>query len=134
MYISEGRVSSLAKSFAILAILITVLGVFGLASYTAEQRTKEVGIRKVLGASEGQVITMFLRLFLKIFAVACVAAVPVAWWAANKWLQGFAYRTSISPIIFLTSLLGLLMITLMTVGYEIFKSARLNPVKSLRTE
>ena len=134
MYVAEGRVSSIAKAFAVLAILITVLGVFGLATYTAEQRTKEVGIRKVLGASEGQVVTMFLRLFLKIFAIACVAAIPVAWWAAYKWLEGFAYRTSISPIIFVTSLLGLLMITLVTVSYEIFKSARVSPVKSLRTE
>jgi putative ABC transport system permease protein len=134
MYVAEGRVSSIAKAFAVLAILITVLGVFGLATYTAEQRTKEVGIRKVLGASESQVVTMFLRLFLKIFAIACVAAIPVAWWAAYKWLEGFAYRTSISPIIFIVSLLGLLMITLLTVSYEIFKSARVSPVKSLRTE
>ena len=134
MYIVENRVSSLAKAFAVLAILITILGVFGLASYTAEQRTKEVGIRKVLGASEGQVVGMFLRLFLKIFAVSCVAAVPVAWWAAYKWLQGFAYRTSISPMIFALSLLSLLLITVLTVGYEIMKSARTSPVTSLRTE
>jgi putative ABC transport system permease protein len=134
MYVSEGRVSSLAKSFAVLAILITVLGVFGLASYTAEQRTKEVGIRKVLGASEGQVVTMFLRLFLRIFVIAGVAAIPIAWWAAYKWLQGFAYRTSISPTVFLMSLLGLLLVTLLTVSYEILKSARVSPVKSLRTE
>jgi len=134
MYIAENRVSSLAKSFAVLAILITVLGVFGLASYTAEQRMKEVGIRKVLGASEGQVVRMFLQLFLKIFAVAGVAAIPVAWWAAYKWLQGFTYRTSISPMVFAISLLSLLLVTLLTVGYEILKSARANPVRSLRTE
>jgi putative ABC transport system permease protein len=134
MYVAENRVSSLAKAFAVLAILITVLGVFGLASYTAEQRTKEVGIRKVLGASERQVISMFMRVFLKIFAVAGVVAIPIAWWAAYKWLQGFAYRTSISPMIFALSLLALLAVTLATVGYEILKSARANPVKSLRTE
>jgi putative ABC transport system permease protein len=134
MYIVENRVSSLAKSFAVLAMLITILGVFGLASYTAEQRTKEVGIRKVLGASEGQVVGMFLQLFLKIFVVAGVAAIPVAWWAAYKWLQGFTYRTSISPMVFAISLLGLLLVTLLTVGYEILKSARANPVQSLRTE
>jgi putative ABC transport system permease protein len=134
MYVAENRVSSLAKAFAVLAILITVLGVFGLASYTAEQRTREVGIRKVLGASERQVISMFMRLFLKIFVVACVAAIPMAWWAAYKWLQGFAYRTSISPMVFVLSLLGLLAVTVITVGYEILKSAKANPVKSLRTE
>jgi putative ABC transport system permease protein len=134
MYVMESRVSSLAKSFALLAILITVLGVFGLASYTAEQRTKEVGIRKVLGASDRQVINMFLRLFLKIFIIAGIAAVPIAWFAAYKWLQGFAYRTSISPLIFGLSLLSLLLVTLFTVGYEILKSARANPILSLRTE
>jgi putative ABC transport system permease protein len=134
MYIVENRVSSLAKSFAILAILITVLGVFGLASYTAEQRTKEVGIRKVLGASEGQVVSIFLRLFLKIFVVAGVVAIPLAWWAAYKWLQGFTYRTSISPMVFAVSLFALLAVTILTVGYEILKSARANPVRSLRTE
>ncbi len=134
MYIAEGRVSSLAKSFAVLAILITVLGVFGLASYTAEQRTKEVGIRKVLGAGERQVISLFLWVFVKIFAVACLAAIPMAWFAAYKWLQGFAYRTTISPLIFAISFLGLLLVTLLTVGYEILKSARTNPVNSLRTE
>jgi putative ABC transport system permease protein len=134
MYLAEGRVSALAKAFAILAILITVLGVFGLASYTAEQRTKEVGIRKVLGAGERQVISLFLWMFMKIFAVACLVAIPVAWFAAYKWLQGFAYRTSISPLVFAISFLGLLMVTLLTVGFEIFKSARTNPVNSLRTE
>jgi putative ABC transport system permease protein len=77
---------------------------------------------------------MFLRLFLRIFVIAGAAAIPVAWWAAYKWLQGFAYRTSISPTIFVISLLGLLMITLLTVSYEILKSARVSPVKSLRTE
>ena len=134
MYVMERRVSSLAKCFAILAILITILGVFGLASYTAEQRTKEVGIRKVLGASDRQVINMFLRVFLKIFIIACLAAVPLAWFAAYKWLQSFAYRTSISPLIFALSLFSLLLVTLLTVGFEVLKSARSNPVNSLRTE
>lgn len=134
MYLVEGRVSSIAKAFAVLAILITVLGVFGLASYTAEQRTKEVGIRKVLGADEKQVISLFIWIFIKIIAVSCLVAVPIAWLAAYKWLQGFAYRTSISPLVFAFSLLGLLVITLLTVGYEILKSARTNPVTSLRTE
>jgi putative ABC transport system permease protein len=134
MYVAEGRVSSLAKVFAVLAILITVLGVFGLASYTAEQRTKEIGIRKVLGASERQVVSLFLNVFLKIIAIACVAAIPVAWFAAYKWLQNFVYRTSINPMVFGISLVLLLAITLLTVSYEILKSVRTSPVKSLRTE
>jgi putative ABC transport system permease protein len=134
MYVAENRVSSLAKVFAVLAILITILGVFGLASYTAEQRTKEIGIRKVLGASEGQVVSLFLNVFLKIIAIACVAAIPVAWFAAYKWLQNFVYRTSIDPLVFGISLVLLLAITLLTVSFEIFKSVRTSPVKSLRTE
>ena len=134
MYETEARVSSMAKSFAVLAILITALGVFGLASYTAEQKTKEVGIRKVLGAEVLQVIGMFLWVFLKIFLVACVLAIPVAYFMADKWLAGFAYRSPISPAIFGASLLGLLVITLMTVSYETWKAARTNPVNSLRSE
>ena len=134
MYETEARVSSMAKSFAVLAILITALGVFGLASYTAEQKTKEVGIRKVLGAEVLQVIGMFLWLFLKIFLVACALAVPVAYFMADKWLAGFAYRSPISATIFGASLLGLLLITLMTVSYETWKAAKTNPVNSLRSE
>ncbi|MBC7947984.1 MAG: ABC transporter permease [Chitinophagaceae bacterium] len=134
MYLVERRVSAIGKVFALLAILITVLGVFGLASYTAEQKTKEVGIRKVLGADIGQVVRMFAWLFVKIFLVAAVIAIPVAYFASYKWLQDFAYKTSISPLVFISSLAGLLAITLLTVSYEILKSARANPVKSLRTE
>ncbi len=134
MYEMEARVSSMAKSFAILAILITVLGVFGLASYTAEQKTKEVGIRKVLGAAIAQVVGMFVWIFLKIFLVACAIAIPVAYFMADTWLSGFAYRASISVKIFGLSLAGLLLLTLITVSYETWKAARTNPVNSLRSE
>ncbi len=134
MYETESRVSSMAKSFAVLAILITALGVFGLASYTAEQKTKEVGIRKVLGAETLQVIGMFVWVFMKIFLVACFIAIPVAYFMADTWLEGFAYRSTISPVIFATSLLGLLLITLITVSYETWKAAKTNPVNSLRSE
>jgi putative ABC transport system permease protein len=134
MYKSEMTVSSLAKVFAVLAILITILGVFSLASYTAEQRTKEIGIRKVLGAGENQVVSLFVMIFVKIFLIASLVAVPAAWFAAYKWLEGFAYRVTISPLVFLWSLLGLFLITLITVSYEVWKSARANPVAALRTE
>ncbi len=134
MYKSEMTVSALAKVFAVLAILITVLGVFALASYTAEQRTKEIGIRKVLGAGNNQVVALFVSIFLKIFLIASLVAVPIAWYIAYKWLEGFAYRVTISPLIFIWSLMGLLLITLITVSYEIWKSARSNPVAALRTE
>lgn len=134
MYLAESRVSSLAKSFAVLAILITALGVFGLASYTAEQKTKEVGIRKVLGAAVKQVVVMFLVVFLKIFLIASAIAVPIAYYVADYWLEGFAYRSHVSPFVFIISLLGLLLITLITVGYETWKAASSNPVHSLRME
>jgi putative ABC transport system permease protein len=134
MYLAERTVSSLAKVFATLAILITVLGVLSLASYTAEQRTKEIGIRKVLGAGEKHVVALFASVFFRIFIIASLIAVPISWFVAYKWLQGFAYRVSISPMIFILSLLGLLLVTLLTVSYEIWKSARANPVTSLRTE
>lgn len=134
MYLMERRVSSLAKAFAVLAVLITVLGVFGLASYTAEQKTKEVGIRKVLGAEVAQVVKMFLWIFLKIFLIACVIALPATYFLADNWLAKFVYRSPISPDLFAVSLLGLLMITVITVGYEIMKAARTNPVTALRSE
>jgi putative ABC transport system permease protein len=134
MYLAEGRVASLAKIFAVLAILITVLGVLSLATYTAEQRTKEIGIRKVLGAGDKQVFALFASVFMKIFLVASLIAIPVAWFVAYKWLEGFTYRVPISPLIFIYSLLGLLAVTLLTVSYEIWKSARAKPVKALRAE
>jgi len=134
MYVTEARVSSLAKAFAVLAILITVLGVFGLASYTAEQKTKEVGIRKVMGAEVRQVIAMFVWVFVKIFIIASVVAMPLAYFLADYWLKDFVYRSPLTPFIFLISLAGLLLITLLTVSYETWKAARTNPVNSLRVE
>jgi putative ABC transport system permease protein len=111
-----------------------VLGVFGLASYTAEQKTKEVGIRKVLGAAVRQVVVMFVWGFVKIFLVAAVIAIPIAYFLTDRWLNDFAYRSMISPLIFFVSLLGLLAVTLITVSYETWKAARANPVNSLRSE
>jgi putative ABC transport system permease protein len=134
MYLAESRVSALAKAFAVLAIIITVLGVFGLASYTAEQKTKEVGIRKVLGAEVSQVVRMFLWIFFKIFIIASVIALPAAYFLAQNWLEGFVYRSPITAEVFIVSLSGLLLITLLTVGYETWKAARTNPVNSLRME
>lgn len=134
MYQVETTISSLARIFAVLAILITVLGVLSLATYTAEQRTKEIGIRKVLGAGDKDVVFLFASIFAKIVVVASLIAVPLSWYFADKWLQGFVYRVPISPLIFIFSLVGLLVITGLTVSYEIWKSVRANPVTALRTE
>jgi putative ABC transport system permease protein len=134
MYQVENTISALAKIFAVLAILITILGVTSLASYTAEQRTKEIGIRKVLGAGDRQVVALFAAVFLKILFVSSLIAIPVSWFFAHKWLQGFVYRISITPMIFIFSLVGLLLITLLTVSYEIWRSVKASPVSALRTE
>jgi putative ABC transport system permease protein len=134
MYENETRISSLAKTFATLAIVITALGVFGLASYTAEQRTKEVGIRKVMGASIAKIVRMFLWTFVKIFFVSCVIAIPAAYFLASNWLKNFVYRSPVSPEIFIGSALGLLIVTILTVSYETWKAARMNPVNSLRAD
>ncbi|HYK47206.1 MAG TPA: FtsX-like permease family protein, partial [Parafilimonas sp.] len=134
MYIAEDRVLALAKVFAALSIIITIMGVFSLASYTAEQRTKEVGIRKVLGAGDKHVAALFAWMFVKIFLIASVLAIPLSWFFGNKWLQGFVYRTPINPLIFILSLLGLFLITFLTVGYEIWRSVRAKPVIALRSE
>jgi len=134
MYVAENRVLALAKVFAILSVIITIMGVFSLASYTAEQRTKEVGIRKVLGASDKHVAALFAWVFVKIFIIACLLAIPLSWYFGYKWLQGFVYRVQINPLIFILSLLGLLLVTFLTVAYEIWKSVRAKPVVALRTE
>jgi putative ABC transport system permease protein len=134
MYIAESRVASLAKSFAVMAILITALGVFGLASYTAEQKTKEVGIRKVLGASIEKIVTMFVSVFLKIILIASIIALPASYFIADYWLKSFVYRAPLNILIFFGSLFGLLLVTLLTVSYETWKAARTNPVNALRTE
>lgn len=134
MYITEDRVLSLAKVFALLSVIITAMGVFSLASYTAEQRTKEVGIRKTLGADEKHITALFAWIFIRIFIISALIAVPLSWFLGYKWLQGFVYRVSINPLIFVLSLLGLLLLTFFTVGYEIWKSVRAKPVTALRTE
>jgi putative ABC transport system permease protein len=134
MYRTEQRAGTIAIVFAILAILIACLGLFGLVTYMAEQRTKEIGIRKVLGASVGNVVTMLSKDFLLLVAIASIVAFPVAWWAMHKWLQDFEYRISISAWVFVTAGLAALLIALITVSFQAIKAAIANPVKSLRTE
>ena len=134
MYRSEQRAGTIAIVFAILAILIACLGLFGLVTYMAEQRTKEIGIRKVLGASVSNVVTMLSKDFLLLVAIASIIAFPVAWWAMNKWLQDFEYRVNMSVWVFLLAGLAALLIALITVSFQAIKAAIANPVKSLRSE
>jgi putative ABC transport system permease protein len=133
-YSTEQKTGNILNIFSLLIILVACLGLFGLATYTAEQRRKEIGIRKVLGASVSQVSQMLSKEFLKLVLIASLIAFPIAWWAMNKWLQSFAYRINISWWIFLVAGLTALLIALITVSFQAIKAAIANPVKSLRTE
>ncbi len=134
MYKNEQRIGKVAISFAVLAILIACLGLFGLATYMAEQRTKEIGIRKVLGASVSNIVNMLSKDFIKLVLLASVLAFPLAWWAMQQWLQDFAYRISIGWWVFAAAGVTALLIAIITVSFQAIKAALANPVKSLRTE
>ena len=134
MYRAEQRIGKVAISFAVLAVFIACLGLFGLATYMAEQRTKEIGVRKVLGASVANVAVMLSKDFIKLVLVASLIAFPVAWWAMNKWLQDFAYRVDIGWWVFVVAGLSAVLIAVITVSYQAIKAALANPVESLRTE
>ena len=133
-YATEQKQGKLSMIFAILAVVIACLGLFGLATFTATQRVKEIGIRKVLGASVASVTIMLSKDFVKLVCLAIIIAVPVAWFAMNKWLQDFAYRVNIEWWIFLVAGTLALFIALITVSFQAIKAAVANPVKSLRTE
>jgi putative ABC transport system permease protein len=134
MYQSEQRVGKIATIFSVLAILISCLGMFGLATFVAEQRTKEMGIRKVLGASVQGIVSLLSADFIKLVAIAFLIAAPFAWWIMNKWLQDFVYRASFSWWIFLAAGLSALLIALVTVSFQAARVAIANPVRSLRME
>ncbi len=133
-YKTEQHIGKIFITFAVLAILIACLGLFGLVTYAAEQRTREIGIRKVLGASAGTIVGMLSKDFVKLVLISAVIAFPVAWWAMNKWLQDFAYRIQISWWIFLIAGVVALVIALVTVSVQAIKAALTNPVRSLRSE
>ncbi|MDZ4148222.1 MAG: ABC transporter permease [Flavobacteriaceae bacterium] len=134
MYRSEQRAGTVAMVFATLAILIACLGLFGLVTYMAEQRNKEIGIRKVLGASVSNVVTLLSKDFLVLVLIAAVLAFPLAWWVMHKWLQDFEYRININVWFFVIAGVSALLIALITVSFQAIKAAIANPVKSLRTE
>jgi ABC-type antimicrobial peptide transport system permease subunit len=133
-YRTEQNTARIVLYFSILAILVSCLGLFGLATYTAEKRTKEIGVRKVLGASVAHIILLFSKDFLKLVVISFVIAAPVAWYAMNIWLQDFAYSIDIEWWIFLITALLLVSITSLTVSFQAIKAAFVNPVESLRNE
>ena len=133
-YESEQRISKLVSTATILAIFISCLGLFGLASYTAVQRTKEIGIRKVMGASSQSIVMLLSRDFILLVLLAFVLAAPVAWYAGNMWLEGYAYQVEIQVWLFAVTALCAVVIAYITVGYQTLKAANSNPVSSLRNE
>jgi putative ABC transport system permease protein len=130
----EKRIGNLSTFFAILAVFISCLGLFGLASFVAEQRTKEIGVRKVLGASIFNLWQMLSKDFIKLVIISCIISIPLAWYFLDGWLQRYTYRTNISWWIFIVASAGALIITMATVSFQAIKAAITNPVKSLRSE
>jgi ABC-type antimicrobial peptide transport system permease subunit len=133
-FADEQRVGNLATFFTVLAIFISCLGLFGLASFVAEQRKKEIGVRKVLGASTYNLWQMLSKEFALLVIISCFISIPLAWYYLHNWLQQYEYRTTISFWVFIVSGTGALIITLITVSFQAIKAALANPVKSLRTE
>ena len=133
-YVAEQRVSILSRYFAGIAIIISCLGLFGLAAFTAQKRQKEIGIRKVVGASVSNIAAMLSKDFLKLILIAVLIAFPLSWWAMNEWLNDFAYRINIGAGVFLIAGASIIFITLLTISFQAIKAAIANPVTSLRTE
>jgi ABC-type antimicrobial peptide transport system permease subunit len=131
---SEQRTGKLASLFAGLTIFISCLGLFGLATYMAQNRIKEIGVRKVLGASVTRITTLLSKDFLTLVAIAFLIAAPIAWYAMHQWLTGYEYRISLGPVTFIVAGIITLVIALSTVSYQAIKAAIANPVKSLRSE
>ena len=134
LYASEERVSLLSRYFAGIAILISCVGLFGLSAFMAQKRQKEIGIRKVVGATVGNVVFMLSKDFLKLVLVALTIAFPLSWLLMTKWLQGFAYHVPIGVSVFLIAGITVVLITVLTISFQAIKAALANPVKSLRTE
>ncbi|MBX3239777.1 MAG: ABC transporter permease [Chitinophagaceae bacterium] len=134
LFQSETLIGNLSVIFSVLAILVSCLGLFGLAAYTAEKRTKEIGIRKVLGASVSSLTQLLSVDFLKLVCISCVVAFPVAWWSLHNWLQHYQYRTTVEWWTFPLAAFIAILIAVVTVAYQAVKAAVLNPVKALRTE
>jgi len=133
-YESDISMSRIINAFTLIAICISCLGLFGLAAFSAEQRNKEIGIRKVLGASVTGIVELLSKDFLKLVLIAFLIAIPISWWAMNKWLQGFAFRIQISWWMFAIAGFATVLIALFTVSSQAIKAALSNPVKSLRSE
>ena len=134
LYRTELRIGRISRSFSLLAVFVSCLGLFGLASYMAEQRTKEIGIRKILGATNPHIVYILYKEMTKWVLVANIIAWPVAYLGANKWLQSYAYRINVGILPFVSAALLTFLIAVLTVSYQSIRSARVNPADSLRYE
>ena len=134
LYASETRTGNIFYAFVILAIVLACLGLLGLATFTAQQRTKEIGIRKVLGASVLAITSLLSEDFLKPVILAAIIAFPISWWGMNKWLDNFAYKISLSWWIFAITGFSALLIAFVTISFQTIRAALGNPVKALRSE
>jgi ABC-type antimicrobial peptide transport system permease subunit len=133
-YKTEQDISSLLKWSTGLAIFISCMGLLGLVMYTTNLRIKEIGIRKVLGATVTQIVSILSKDFIRLVIIASLIAVPLSWWAMNQWLENFAYKTTISWWVFVLSTLFMILIALITLGIQTIRAASANPVESLRSE
>ncbi|MEJ7678068.1 MAG: FtsX-like permease family protein [Segetibacter sp.] len=134
LYVAELQLKKAAYAATLLSFIIVLLGVLGLISLSIHKRVKEIGIRKVLGASVFNIMLLFVKEFVMIILIAAIVACPVAWWVMNNWLNNYAYHITISLLPFVWSIIILAVITLLLIGFQTIKAAVANPVKSLRTE
>jgi putative ABC transport system permease protein len=134
LYKSERQTGSLLNAFAIVAIFISCLGLLGLATYTAQVRTREIGVRKVLGAGVGGIVTLLAKDFIRLVLIAIIIATPMSWYLMNKWLNDFAYRINVGWLVFVISGVTAILVAIVTISFQAVKAAIANPVKSLRTE
>jgi putative ABC transport system permease protein len=133
-YQAEITMSNIINAFTAMAIIISCLGLFGLAAFSAEKRAREISIRKVLGASNKGIVGLLSEDFVKLVAIAFVIATPIAWWAMHRWLRGFVYQVDIQWWMFVLAGVSAMAIALFTVGFQAIKAAMANPVKGLRSE
>jgi putative ABC transport system permease protein len=134
LYNAEIRLGEVMDIFASIAIVLACLGLFGLSTYSAQQRVKEIGVRKILGAKLFNIVALLSKDFLLLVSLAFAIAIPVSWWAMAKWLQGYEYRIAINAWLFVATGFATILITLLTVSFQAIKAAVSNPVKSLRVE
>jgi putative ABC transport system permease protein len=134
LYSSERRVANMSRYFAALAIIISSLGLFGLATFTAQRRQKEIGIRKVVGATVSDILVLLSTDFVRLIGIALLISLPIAWWAMNRWLHDFAYRIGMGPAVFLLAAGVILVLTVLTISVQAVRAATANPVNALRSE